>query len=69
MNWVLSEQSKKFLEENLPDIFAAQSLDKALRMLYDLIDEKGFAPPSFEDYNDFGRRAQSAYDDLYQNND
>lgn len=69
MNWKLSEQSKKFLEENIPDIFDARSLDEALRMLYDLIDEKGFAPPSFEEYNDFGRQAQAVYDDLYQNND
>ena len=68
MNWKLSEQSKKFLEENLPEIFTAPSLDEALRMLYDLIDEKGFEPPSFEEYNDFGRQAQAVYDDIYQNN-
>jgi len=40
-----------------------------LEMLYDLINEKGFAPPDFEEYNDFGRQAQMVYDDIYQNNE
>jgi len=34
----------------------------------DLIDEKGFAPPHYDEYNDFGRAAQQVYDDLYLNN-
>ena len=69
MRFNLSDQSKRFLEENIPEIFDAQSLDEALVMLYDLIDEKGFEPPSFEQYNEFGRQAQVAYDELYQNNE
>ena len=28
-------------------------------------DEKGFAPPHYYDYNDFGREAQRVYDDIY----
>lgn len=65
----LSEQSKRFLRENLPEIFSTKSLDEALAMLYDLIDEKGFAAPDFEEYNDFGRQAQAVYDEIYQNNE
>ena len=69
MRFNLSDQSERFLRENLPEIFDAKSLDGALVMLYDLIDEKGFEPPSFEEYNEFGRQAQAAYDDLYRNNE
>ena len=69
MNLFLSEQSRNFLKKNLPEAFNAQSVKEILEMLYDLINEKGFAPPDFEEYNDFGRQAQMVYDDIYQNNE
>lgn len=64
----MSPESKKFLETNLPEVLGTYSIRKALRLLYDLIDEKGFAPPNYESYNDFGREAQKVYDDLYLSN-
>ena len=67
MEFNLKESSRKFLNENLPAALEAHTLREALILLYDLIDEKGFAPPHYEDYNDFGREAQRVYDDLYYN--
>ena len=32
-------------------------------------EEKGYEPPHYHDYNDFGREAQRVYDDLYLSND
>lgn len=64
----MSPESKKFLKTNLPEVLGTDSIRKALRLLYDLIDEKGFAPPNYESYNDFGREAQKVYDDLYLSN-
>ena len=64
----MSPESKQFLETNLPEVLGTDSIRKALRLLYDLIDEKGFAPPNYESYNDFGRETQKVYDDLYLSN-
>lgn len=60
--------SRQFLEKNLPEALETEQINIALRLLYDLIDEKGFAPPDYEEYNDFGREAQRVYDDLYLSN-
>ena len=68
MEFNLKESSREFLKENLPAALKAHTLREALILLDDLIDEKGFAPPHYEDYNDFGREAQRVYDDLYYNN-
>lgn len=64
----MQETSKQFLRENLPEALEAKDVGVALRLLYDLIDEKGFAPPHYDEYNDFGREAQRVYDDLYLSN-
>lgn len=64
----MKDSSRKFLEENLPAALEADSPRDVLIQLYDLIDEKGFAPPRYEEYNDFGRTAQKVYDDIYLNN-
>lgn len=64
----MSKESREFLEKYLPEALEAKKKDDALLPLYDLIDEKGFAPPHYHDYNDFGRKAQRVYDDLYYNN-
>lgn len=67
MSLKLTEKTKEFLGKNLPGY---KEMDKTslLDALYDLIDEKGFAPPKFHEYNDFGREAQEAYDDIYWSN-
>ena len=64
----MTEKSKKFLEKHIPAALQVNSLREALDLLYDLIDEKGFAPPHYDEYNDFGREAQRVYDDLYLSN-
>lgn len=64
----MTTESKMFLIENLPEIMSVENICDALDALYELIDKKGFAPPNYEEYNDFGRMAQKVYDDLYSNN-
>ena len=61
----ISEQSQQFLEKYLPSALLAQHVNDALDPLFDLIEEKGFAPPHYDEYNDFGREAQRVYDDIY----
>jgi len=64
----MNKKTEEFLRENLPKALASDDIGEVLWMLYDLIDEKGFAPPHYDSYNDFGREAQKAYDDLYDSN-
>ncbi|OUP22975.1 MULTISPECIES: hypothetical protein [Eubacteriales] len=64
----MQANTRAFLEKNLPEALEMQNIRDVLEALYILIDEKGFAPPKYEDYNDFGREAQRAYDDLYLSN-
>lgn len=64
----MTDMSKKFLEKNLPKALSSEDIGEALRLLFDLIEEKGFAPPHYDEYNDFGREAQKVYDDLYLSN-
>ena len=68
MELKLSESSRAFLEEHLPAVFRANTIREALILLDDFIDETGFAPPHYDEYNDFGREAQRVYDDLYLSN-
>lgn len=60
--------TRRFLEKYLPKALEMDSIRDVLEALYGLIDEKGFAPPHYDEYNDFGREAQRAYDDLYLSN-
>lgn len=64
----MTEESRRFLNKNLPELLGETKIRDALDLLYELIDEKGFAPPHYQDYNDFGREAQRVYDDLYLSN-
>lgn len=64
----MSNETKSFLQKNLPAALEAKKLGEVLDLLYELIDDKGFAPPHYDEYNDFGREAQRAYDDLYLSN-
>lgn len=68
MNLKMNESSRKFLEQHLPTALQVDTLRDVLIQLSDLIDEKGFAPPHYDEYNDFGREAQRVYDDLYLSN-
>ena len=64
----MTEKSRQFLEKYLPEALELDDIGEVLWRLYDLIDEKGFAPPHYDEYNDFGREAQRVYDDLYLSN-
>lgn len=63
----MTKESRDFLTEHLPNN-VDDPVSVILDNLYDLIDEKGFAPPKYHEYNDFGRQAQKVYDDIYWNN-
>ena len=64
---IMSEVSRKFLEEHLPDVAGATEPNQILDPLYDLIMEKGFV--SYEEgYNAFGNSAQEVYDDVFYSN-
>ena len=64
----MAKESLEFLKKNLPVALEFEEVDDALLALYDLIEEKGFSPPHYDEYNDFGREAQRVYDDLYLSN-
>lgn len=61
----MTEESRKFLEQNLPDALRAEKLVDVLDMLFDWIEDHGYAPPHYDEYNDLGREAQRVYDDIY----
>ena len=61
----MTDMSKTFLEKNLPQALSSEDIGESLRMLFE---KKGFAPPHYDEYNDFGREAQKVYDDLYLSN-
>ena len=64
----MKEQSRLFLEKYLPEILMSEDIASSLDLLDDWIDENGFAPPHYDEYNDLGEEAQCVYDDLYCNN-
>ena len=68
IKYKLSENAKAFLEENLPEALKAQSSYEALKMLYELIDDKGFEPPKYEKLSEFGLKADEIYDEIYELN-
>lgn len=64
----MHEETREFFLKHLPAVLETDSMREALDSLFDLIEEKGYAPPHYDEYNDFGREAQRAYDDLYLSN-
>lgn len=66
----LSEADKKFIKENFDnaeELIQAENRKVVLRAIDDLIMLKGFISHE-EGYNDFGRKAQRVYDNIYNNN-
>lgn len=66
-----TDKDRTFIRQNFSNFKTLLNAEKpadVLDPLYDLIDAKGFAPPKYEDYNDFGREAQQVYDSIYNNN-
>ena len=68
---ILSDRDRIFLENNITDIdklILQGKVRQILDAIGDCIDRKGFAPPDYYDYNEFGREAQKVYDRIYENN-
>lgn len=63
-----SEKAVSFLQEYLPKALEAESSFEALKMLYELIDDKGFEPPKYDKMNEFGMEADDIYDEIYTMN-
>ena len=61
----MSKESRLFLEKHAPSTLYMDKLGDVLNVIFDLIEDKGFAPPHYHEYNDFGREAQRVYDDIY----
>ena len=67
----LNEIDKTFLKNNIANadnLISQGKVRAVLDALGDCIDKKGFAPPDYYDYNEFGREAQKVYDRIYENN-
>lgn len=62
----MTESTRNFLKENLPECLNSDHLGDVLDKVYDWIDLHGFGPDSL--YNHTGKEAQAAYDDLYFSN-
>lgn len=63
-----SEKAVAFLQEYLPKALEAETSFEALKMLYELIDDKGFEPPKYDKMNKFGMEADDIYDEIYTMN-
>lgn len=63
-----SEKAIAFLQEYLPKALEAENSYEALKMLYELIDDKGFEPPKYDKMSDFGLEADDIYDEIYMMN-
>lgn len=61
----MSDESKAFLEKYLPETLNANTCNEILDVLYEFIDDHGFEPPEYYDYNELGVEAQKVYDDIY----
>ncbi|MCF0137205.1 MAG: hypothetical protein HUJ66_02445 [Oscillospiraceae bacterium] len=64
----ISERAKDFLQEHLPAALEAETSFAALKMLYELIDDKGFEAPKYDRLNEFGELADEIYDEIYELN-
>lgn len=66
-----TDDDRKFIKDNFKnsdELFIETDVRKVLDAISDLIDEKGFEPPEYYDYNDFGRKAQKVHDNIFENN-
>lgn len=61
-----SDKSKKFLQDNIPEVLSMDDIGQALDTVYDWIDMNGFGLNGL--YNAEGKDAQSVYDDLMRSN-
>ena len=68
---VFTEEDKKFIRKNLSnaeEVLQMEEINDVLDTIGDWIDDNGFEPPHYYDYNDLGREAQKVYDRIFRNN-
>ncbi len=68
IKYKISDRAEAFLAEHLPEALQAENSFQALKMLYELIDAKGFEAPKYDKLNDFGIEADEIYDEIYELN-
>ena len=68
IKYKITPRAEAFFSEHLPQALKAESSFQALKMLYELIDDKGFEAPKYDKLNDFGIEADEIYDELYELN-
>ena len=68
IKYKISPKAETFLQEHLPEALTAETSFQALKMLYELIDDKGFEAPKYDKLNEFGIEADEIYDELYELN-
>lgn len=60
----MSEKSRKFLKENIPDALETTDVNEVLELIDDWIMEWGFEGPD-DHFTDKGHEGEEAYDDIY----
>lgn len=66
-----TEDDRKFIKKHFPnadEVLSLTNVRDVLDAIFDWINENGFAPPDYYDYNDMGREAQKVYDRIFLNN-
>lgn len=66
-----TEDDRKFIKKHFPnadEVLSLTNVRDVLDVIFDWINENGFAPPDYYDYNDLGREAQKVYDRIFLNN-
>ncbi len=67
----VSAEDRAFLIKNIDNaeqLLESGECDDVLGAIFDLIELRGYAPPTYREYNDFGREAQRVYDRVFANN-
>lgn len=62
----MSDSSRSFLENNLPEFLVTDDLDEALLLLDAFITREGL--DENDNMTEFGHQAQSVYDEIYMCN-
>lgn len=68
---VFTDDDKNFIKKNFQnaeEVLALSSIRDVLDAIFDWINDNGFEPPHYYDYNDLGREAQRVYDRIFRNN-
>lgn len=68
---VFTDDDKKFIKKNFQnaeEVLVMSNIRDVLDAIFDWINDNGFEPPHYYDYNDLGREAQRVYDRIFRNN-